>query len=205
MAHAAVLDLSPRKQPIQERSAATVEAILEASIQVLLREGYGKLTTTRIAEVAGVSIGSLYQYFPNKRSILNEIMVRHMAIMADRITRAVNQPLPTPKARINAAVKAFIEVKRERCDLSQAMRAPLAEIEGATLVRATKKKLHKAILPVVRECLPARRQEAAPLVTMMLLAALEGPAMFAIEENPQLLFDPRFETEMLHLAHSYLR
>src|SRR5579862_5736285 len=60
----------PRKTPIQARSAVTVEAISEATIQVLLSHGTERLTTTRIAERAGVSVGTLYQYYPNKQSLL---------------------------------------------------------------------------------------------------------------------------------------
>ncbi len=59
---------TPRKLPKQERSQATVEAILTATTHILTEEGYNKLTTNRVAELAGVSIGSLYQYFPNKEA-----------------------------------------------------------------------------------------------------------------------------------------
>lgn len=65
-----------RKQPVQERSRATVEAVLEATLQVLLREGLAGLTTTRVAERAGVSVGTLYQYFPDKQSLVMALKVQ---------------------------------------------------------------------------------------------------------------------------------
>jgi len=71
--------LSPRKTPQQERSRATVEALLEATTDILIREGYTKLTTNRIAERAGVNIASLYQYFPGKEAIVAELRRRHGA------------------------------------------------------------------------------------------------------------------------------
>jgi len=71
--------LEPRKLPKQARSGATVEAILEAAAQVFERQGYAAGTTNRIAERAGVSIGSLYQYFPNKDAILLALVHRHLA------------------------------------------------------------------------------------------------------------------------------
>jgi AcrR family transcriptional regulator len=71
--------LSPRKTPRQERSRATVEALLEATTDILIREGYAKLTTNRIAERAGVNIASLYQYFPGKDAIVAELRRRHGA------------------------------------------------------------------------------------------------------------------------------
>jgi len=71
--------LSPRKMPRQDRSRATVEAVLEATTDILIREGYMKLTTNRIAERAGVNIASLYQYFPGKEAIVAELRRRHGA------------------------------------------------------------------------------------------------------------------------------
>ena len=62
--------LKPRKKPIQKRSKITVDAIYEAALQLFTQEGYSAITTDKIARRAGVSIGTLYQYFPNKESIL---------------------------------------------------------------------------------------------------------------------------------------
>jgi AcrR family transcriptional regulator len=71
--------LDQRRSPSQSRSRDTVEAIVEAAAQVFERHGYAAGTTNRIAERAGVSVGSLYQYFPNKDSILVELTRRHVA------------------------------------------------------------------------------------------------------------------------------
>ena len=68
---------SARKTPRQERARATVDAILMAAAHILKNEGSGHLTTNRIAEVAGVSIGSLYQYFPNKVAVVAALRERH--------------------------------------------------------------------------------------------------------------------------------
>ena len=68
----------PRKIPVQKRAIETVEAIYEAAAQVFSDMGYARTTTDRIAERAGVSIGSLYQYFPNKKSIAEGLMARHV-------------------------------------------------------------------------------------------------------------------------------
>jgi AcrR family transcriptional regulator len=81
MSSTRILDrrLEPRKLPKQARSGATVQAILEAAAQVFECHGYAAGTTNRIAERAGVSIGSLYQYFPNKDAILVALVHRHLA------------------------------------------------------------------------------------------------------------------------------
>lgn len=70
--------LKPRKQPLQRRSRATVEAILQAAAQVFSQYGYTEGTTDKVAARAGVSIGSLYQYFPNKDSLLIALARHHM-------------------------------------------------------------------------------------------------------------------------------
>jgi AcrR family transcriptional regulator len=69
---------APRKRPSQERSRLTVDAIVEAAAHVFEEHGYAKATTNRIADRAGVSIGSLYQYFPNKDAILVALTERHI-------------------------------------------------------------------------------------------------------------------------------
>ncbi|HEY1457906.1 MAG TPA: TetR/AcrR family transcriptional regulator [Solirubrobacteraceae bacterium] len=76
---ARIVGLQPRRTPVQDRSLVTVQAILEAAAQVFERYGYAAGTTNRIAERAGVSIGSLYQYFPNKDAILVALVRRHVA------------------------------------------------------------------------------------------------------------------------------
>jgi AcrR family transcriptional regulator len=73
--------LSPRKRPRQRRSAETVDAIVEAGARVFAEGGYGRASTNRIAQAAGVSIGSLYEYFPNKDAILVAVAERHLGRM----------------------------------------------------------------------------------------------------------------------------
>src|SRR5262245_41962369 len=66
-----------RKPATQARSRATVEALVEATARILVREGFDKASTNRIAEAAGVSVGSLYQYFPGKEALVAAVIVRH--------------------------------------------------------------------------------------------------------------------------------
>lgn len=69
---------SPRKIPRQARSRQTVDAVLDATARVLVKAGYAALTTNRVAEVAGVSVGSLYQYFPSKEALVDALLERHL-------------------------------------------------------------------------------------------------------------------------------
>lgn len=84
--------LEPRKRPHQQRSAATVDAILEAAARILERRGLDALTTNAVAALAGVSIGSLYQYFPGKAAILAELIRRERLILLASIDRIAHAP-----------------------------------------------------------------------------------------------------------------
>src|SRR3569623_874590 len=75
-AHETKMDVKPRKSPRQARARVTIDAFVEASTQLLLERGYDRFTTARAAERAGVSVGSLYQYFPNKAALAAAVIDR---------------------------------------------------------------------------------------------------------------------------------
>jgi len=116
----------PRRQPKQRRARQTVEAVLDAVVRVLKRDGFDAITTNRIAEVAGVSIGSVYQYFPDKRAIFVALHQRHV----DQIDRVV-------EARLVEYAASSLE------DLVRAM------VEGMIEAHATDPELHELLLTEV--------------------------------------------------------
>jgi len=102
---------NPRKTASQERSRATVDALIEATARILVREGFDKASTNRIAEVAGVSVGSLYQYFPCKEALVAAVIDRHnqeiMQTVRGELAEAMSQPVEDAVRKIIAvAVKA---------------------------------------------------------------------------------------------------
>ncbi|MDF2694264.1 MAG: Transcriptional regulator, TetR family [Labilithrix sp.] len=104
---------TPRKKPRQARSKAMVESILEATIRVLVARGYEGTTTIAIAERAGVSVGSLYQYFPNKESLVAALVERHTAELVactDRVLAAAD--VDNPRETIRALVRAGTDAHR---------------------------------------------------------------------------------------------
>jgi AcrR family transcriptional regulator len=95
-----------RRQPQQRRSQQTVEAVLDAVAKLIKREGVTSVTTNRIAETAGVSIGSVYQYFPDKRAIYMALHKRHL----DAVDELVKTTLvETAKGSLEQAMRALIE------------------------------------------------------------------------------------------------
>ena len=109
--------LSPRKRPIQARSRQTFDAVLEAAAQVFEAEGYARGTTNRIAERAGVSIGSLYQYFPNKDAILVALLEQHVeeavAFLSSKLAEAIQDPPPL-KQLLTRIVAATVQLHTRR-------------------------------------------------------------------------------------------
>src|SRR5215475_9944050 len=90
--------LTPRKSPRQGRAIATVDAIFEATIQVLLSDGLIRLNTTRVARRAGVSVGTLYQYFPNKQSLLFSVLENHLNRVMEQVEAACESACRKPLA-----------------------------------------------------------------------------------------------------------
>src|SRR5262245_11504629 len=84
------MDVKPRKLPLQERSRATVDAIVIATTQLLLEQGYDSLTTAQVAARAGVSVGSLYQYFPNKAALATALVERCCTDFEAMLDRALD-------------------------------------------------------------------------------------------------------------------
>jgi AcrR family transcriptional regulator len=102
---------NPRKEASQERSRATVDALIAATARILVREGFDKASTNRIAAVAGVSVGSLYQYFPSKEALVAAVIERHqqeiMRIVRGELAQAANQPIEQGvRTLVAVAVKA---------------------------------------------------------------------------------------------------
>src|SRR6201996_4203766 len=99
-------DISPRKAPRQRRSTQLVADILEAAIRVLEKEGAARFTMARVADKAGVSVGSLYQYFPNKESILFRLQTAEWDETRGMLARILAEP-GSPETRMRKAVKFF--------------------------------------------------------------------------------------------------
>jgi AcrR family transcriptional regulator len=93
-----VSDVGRRKNPKQQRAVVTAEALMQATEKIIVREGFKNATTNRIAEVAGVSVGSLYQYFPNKHAIVKALIEQTVAKAAARIRENLRDLMDEPLA-----------------------------------------------------------------------------------------------------------
>ena len=175
------IPLEPRKTPVQARSTVTVEAINEATFQVLLAVGGPeRLTTTRVAERAGVSVGTLYQYFPNKQSLLFSVLEKHL----DRVVSAVELACRRNHGQqvstmIESVVEAFVDAKMERLDISMALYATVGAQERS-LTNKVEKRARAAIASMLATA-PNTKFADLPFTSLMLISAMGGATRAVLE------------------------
>ncbi|HUA52918.1 MAG TPA: TetR family transcriptional regulator [Candidatus Sulfotelmatobacter sp.] len=168
------VSVSSRKEPQQARSAGLVTAILDAAIQVLAKEGAHRFTTARVAEKAGVSVGSLYQYFPNKAAILFRLQSDEWRQTTELLRGILEDIQRPPPERLRALVHAFI---RSECD-EAAMRVALNDAaplyRDAPEARAARASGERAFQVFMQAALPktsaATRAVAGTLIRTTLSA-----------------------------------
>lgn len=119
--------VSARKRPQQERSTRLVADILEAAVRVLAREGAPRFTAARVADAAGVSVGSLYQYFPNKEAMLFRLQTEEWTRTRALVGSILNDQTRPPLDRLRLAVGKFFETEYEEAAFRTALEdaAPL--------------------------------------------------------------------------------
>ncbi|HEY1012422.1 MAG TPA: TetR/AcrR family transcriptional regulator [Herpetosiphonaceae bacterium] len=153
---------SRRREPVQERSKQLVAWILDAAVQVYDQRGYAAATTTRIAERAGISVGSLYQYFPDKHAILVALAERHIAEGRELALRLLGEALREPpplEALIRLFVAEFLALHRANPTLHRLL---FEEIPLPASVRARLREAEAELVAAVAGLLAARHDVAAP-------------------------------------------
>jgi AcrR family transcriptional regulator len=111
---------SPRRNPVQERSRVTVDAMLDAAVKLLRRSGISAVTTNRIAETAGVSIGSVYQYFRNKHALFVALHERHIRQIDDILRRRIEACAESsPERLVESLLDGMVEAHAADPELSE--------------------------------------------------------------------------------------
>jgi AcrR family transcriptional regulator len=146
--------VSARKAPRQKRSRQLVEDILEGAIRVLSHEGAQRFTTARVAETAGVSVGSLYQYFPNKEAILFRLQTDEWKRTGDLLNSILTDMSLAPLDRVRATVLAFFLSEWEEAALRIALGDAAPSYRKAKEVKEHRKEGRERSQQFVRELLP---------------------------------------------------
>jgi len=184
----------PRKEASQERSRATVDALVAATARILVREGFDKASTNRIAEVAGVSVGSLYQYFPGKEALVAAVIERHnqeiMQTVRGELAGIAAQPLAHGVRRlIAAAVKAHrVDPRLHRVLAEQIPR--VGKLEKVATFNVSN-------FALFRDYLQSRRDELRPLdldlASFVCVTSIEALTHNAVLHHSTTLSDQAME------------
>lgn len=173
--------LEPRKSPVQARSSASVQAIREAAVQVLLKEGKERLTTRRIADRAGVSVGTLYQYFPNKGALLQAVLRDHLDGVAEALRRSCEEwKGATLDQMANGLVEGFMKAKLRHVETSRALYFISDDVGGAAIARQNAVRNVSALASLL-ESAPQKLIERPEIVASMVLATMAGVSRRMLE------------------------
>lgn len=190
---------------MQARALKTREAIVEAAFQVLAKDGEAALSTNRIAERAGVSVGSIYQYFKDKDAIIHALMNRERDAVAARIGKELEGVSPSgvedvTRRIIRAVIEAF-RARRGARRLIMTMALKRLEEGGGKGLETVAAFIDAA----AARNQPLGARPLSPVAIYVLTRAVANTIRGAVIENAKLLDDPEFEDELVRLALGFLR
>ena len=204
MARLSAAVLEPRKAPRQARSAATVEAIHIAAIQVLLADGVTRLTTTRVAERAGVSVGTMYQYFPHKEALLFALVRQKLEAIAAAMEEAAARLAGNSLAAISdGLVQAWLDAKTDDIVGSRAIYGIAAEFDIVDMTRTETKRLERAVEGLLASACDAV-VERPNAVAFALLAVMGGAVRTVLERSAQDAELDILRAELPRVCRAYL-
>jgi AcrR family transcriptional regulator len=200
---------NPRKSASQQRSRVTVEALLEATARVLMKEGYDKASTNKIAAVAGVSIGSLYQYFPSKEALVAAVIDRHMhemlQVFRDALVKVATLPMEVAAREL---VSVMFDVHRVNPKLHRVLAEQTPRTGRLENIEAIEREAHA----LVRGYFEAHRDEldvADPdIAAFVCVTAVEALTHAAVVRRPEMLTDEkagRLVDDVTRLVVRFLR
>src|SRR5262245_12612224 len=195
---------TPRKTPSQSRAVFTVDAILEAAAYILIKEGWDKFTTNRVAERAGVNIASLYQYFPNKESIVVEVQRRHIGKARQELPRAI--PALKAERSLRGLLRLIVDAGVREHRLAPALHKVFAEElprsarrHGVADEEDEGRQWKMLVQPFFRNV------PDAELGMFLCRVAAHAAIHEAASDRPDLLEHPLFVDEVTTLLERYLR
>jgi AcrR family transcriptional regulator len=196
--------LDPRKLPVQTRSMASVDAILTATVQILSHVGKDRLTTRMVADRAGVSVGTLYQYFPNKSALLRAILERHLLAVTATVENTCREQHAQPLSQMaTALITAFLEVKMRDVKTSAALYAISSDLDGMNLVKQMGKRSNQAIVEMLSTATEPLRSDPQ-IIAEVLQGALTGVTRSLLDsEAPEMRLEI-FRNELIVFACAYL-
>jgi AcrR family transcriptional regulator len=195
----------PRKQPQQDRSRVTVEAILEATTHILTEEGYDKANTNRIADRAGISIGSLYQYFPNKESLMAALIEQHSNEMAELVETKLNHLFDSPlEIVVPELIRAVIAAHAINPKLHQVLSEEVPRLGKLIQMEQAQARIAQILTSYLDRWSDSIEPQNLAMTVFILCRTVDALSHAAVIEYPDFIKDDRFEIEVSNLLISYL-
>ncbi len=162
---------------------ATLDAVFEATIQVLVTDGPHRLTTTRVAERAGVSVGTLYQYFPHKQALFYALNERYLEALAEKVENACKvQQGASIDQMVEALVTTYWNAKTERPEVTRALYRSVVELDNEPLIEAFSRRVDAATAAMFASASDAVFADL-PTVSLTLLTTVFGAVRSVFERN----------------------
>ncbi|HHO51383.1 MAG TPA: TetR/AcrR family transcriptional regulator [Deltaproteobacteria bacterium] len=193
-----------RRTPIQERARATVEVLLEATAQILVELGYARLSTNRVARRAGVSVGTLYQYFPNKDALVEALAHRVSEGQAEVIITQLQQTHDQSlEVAIRGLIQGIIASKRVEPELAAALASEVPRNGRLDLEQATLRRVCDVASAALR-----RRSDIRPvdpeLASFALVHSIFAVIQRALQARPELIDDDDLGEILAEMCIRYL-
>lgn len=199
---------TPRKQASQERSRVTVDALVEATARLLVRDGFDKASTNRIAQEAGVSVGSLYQYYPSKEALVAAVIDRHNRELMQVVRAALAEVAALP---IEKAVRKLVVTAIDAHRLDPKLHRVLAEQIPRTGRLEKVAAFNRDYFILFRDFLESHRDELRAvdleLAAFVCVTSIEALTHTAVLHRSEMLSDEMAETlvdEATRLLAGYL-
>lgn len=197
--------VTARKSPRQERSKAMVDALLDATTRILLKDGWDSLSTNRVAALAGVSVGSLYQYFPSKEALLHEVLERWgTRVLEDMQQLAVDLAGASLKDGIPILVKVALDLSRVDVKLHKALLEQVPQVGALAAVEQLNRRLADLLAGWLDRHADELRVDDAALAAHVVVQVLTRLTDNALLYRPELLGSPRFQRHLERLVRAYL-
>lgn len=183
-----------------------MDAILQAASQVLVRAGYDRATTGLVAEAAGVSVGSIYQYFPNKDAIFSQLLARELEESYAAIVAALAATQEKGfEGQLRACIRALFAYKGKNPRLHHVLKTELGRVDGVRQLR----RLNERSLTLTTELLGAHQKELGlrdpAAAAFLLVSAIDGIVAAALLSTPAALTDPRWIDQVVAMLAASAR
>lgn len=196
--------IAPRKQPVQARSTQLVTAILAAAVRVLQREGAQRFTTIRVAEAAGVSVGSLYQYFPNKQAILYRLQLDEWEKTGETIDAILGDEKRPAALRLRALLHTFFQSECDEAPLRLALDAAGPSYHDAPGSRSRRRRSQRIVRTFIAAAAPKASSQQRRFAAQLLFVTMTSLGKRISELHPESAEIERWAQAVSEMLTMYL-